>query len=114
MLTVYGIRQCDTCRKAVKWLESRGTPHRFHDLRADGLDRARVAAWLASSFADVLVNRRSATWRALDDTQKAAEGDALVALLLAHPTLIKRPVFETERVVAVGFDPVRLDTVLVS
>ena len=112
MLTVYGIRQCDTCRKAVKWLESRGTPHRFHDLRADGLDPARVKAWLASPFGAVLVNRRSTTWRGLGDGEKAASGEDLVALLLALPTLVKRPVFETERVVAVGFDPVRLETVL--
>lgn len=112
MLTVYGIRQCDTCRKALKWLHSRGIQHRFHDLRADGLDADRLRGWLQSEFADQLVNRRSTTWRKLDDGQKAAQGAALEALLLEHPTLIKRPVFERGRVIAVGFRPDALVAVL--
>ena len=103
MITVFGIRQCDTCRRALKWLAGRGIAHEFHDFRVDGLERDRVAAWLDSEFADVLVNRRSTTWRKLDDAQRAAAGDVLVELLLEHPTLIKRPVFEDVEIVAIGF-----------
>ena len=103
MLTVYGIKQCDTCRKALKWLEGR-LDHRFHDLRVDGLERAMVESWLASDYTDVLVNKRSTTWRQLSEAERDAAGDELVNLLLANPTLIKRPVFVDGDVVAVGFD----------
>ena len=112
MLTVYGIKQCDTCRKALKWLEANGIDHVFHDFRVDGLDAARVNAWLASPVADALVNRRSTTWRGLDEAQKASSGADLAALLLEHPTLIKRPVFEAPGLLAVGFDPARLKEAL--
>jgi len=105
VIVVYGIRQCDTCRKALKWLESRGDAHRFHDLRTDGLQPTRLSAWLASPLAAQLVNRRSTTWRRLSDGQKRVAGAALQQLLLDHPTLVKRPVFERDgRVLAVGFD----------
>ena len=112
MLTVYGIKQCDTCRKALKWLAGQGIAHEFHDLRQDGLDRERVSGWLESGFADVLVNRRSTTWRQLSDAQRATSGDELVQLLLDHPTLVKRPVFEREAIVAVGFRPAELEQVV--
>jgi len=112
-LTVFGIRQCDTCRKALKWLDEAGIEHRFHDLRADGLTRERVTAWLGSEFSAALINRRSTTWRQLTEAQRAATGAGLTQLLLDHPTLIKRPVFEKEAgVIAVGFDPGRLATLL--
>ena len=104
MLTVYGIKQCDTCRKALKWLEGR-VAHRFHDLRVDGLERGMVEEWLASDFSDALVNKRSTTWRQLTEAERDAAGDELVNLLLANPTLIKRPIFVEDDVVAVGFTP---------
>ena len=67
MLTVYGIKQCDTCRKALKWLTGQGIDHQFHDFRSDGLQADLVKNWLDSPFADKLVNRRSTTWRQLND-----------------------------------------------
>ena len=93
MITVYGIKQCDTCRKALKWLDANDIDHQFHDFRVDFLDRGLVEQWLDSPLADSLVNRRSTTWRGLTGAQKAASGDQLVDLLLENPTLIKRPVF---------------------
>ena len=104
MLNVYGIKQCDTCRKALKWLSSKSVEHHFHDLRVDGLQREMVEAWLASGFSEVLINKRSTTWRKLSEAEREAAGDELVNLLLANPTLIKRPVFVDGAVVAVGFD----------
>ena len=105
-VTLYGLRNCDSCRKALRWLESEGVAHHFHDLRADGLERARVERWLASPLSDRLLNRRSTTWRQLSDAQRAAAGEALVELLLAHPTLVKRPVIERGgEVLGLGFDP---------
>ena len=104
MLTIYGIKQCDTCRKALKWLTAQGIEHRFHDFRVDGLSRDTLRDWLESSFADKLVNRRSTTWRQLTEAQRQSKGDDLLDLLMEHPTLIKRPVFVTDRIAVVGFD----------
>ena len=113
MITVYGIRQCDTCRKALKWLDQEGLAHELHDLRADGLDLARVSSWMDSPFSDRLVNRRSTTWRGLAESQKQAGGSAQLDLLVRHPTLLKRPLFEVEgQLRAVGFDPGSLGAAL--
>lgn len=109
-LQVYGIRNCDTVRAALKWLDAHGVPHCFHDFRKDGLEEVELRRWLASDQAALLVNRRSATWRGLSDEQKAAAGDDPAPLLLEHPTLIKRPVItDGESVVSVGFDPESLE-----
>ena len=105
MLTVYGIKQCDSCRKALKWLSGQGIEHRFHDLRTDGLSADLLQNWLDSPFAGKLVNRRSTTWRQLSDEQRQSEGAVLLQLLLQHPTLVKRPVFVTNEIIAIGFDP---------
>ena len=108
MLTVYGIKQCDTCRKALKWLAEEGIEHQFHDFRIDGLQTSLLQGWLDSPFSDKLINRRSTTWRQLTGEQRQFEGDELLGLLLEHPTLIKRPVFVTDDIVAVGFSPKEL------
>lgn len=112
MITVYGIKQCDTCRKALKWLEAQGIEHQFHDLRIDGLDKKLLQAWLASPFAEQLVNRRSTTWRQLSDLQREMQGGEQLQLLLENPTLIKRPVFVRGGIVAIGFKPQQLLDVL--
>ena len=108
MLTVFGIKQCDTCRKALKWLDGQGIEHQFHDFRVDGLGADLLQNWLDSPYADKLVNRRSTTWRQLSEEQRQFEGHALVELLLEFPTLIKRPVFVTDSIAAVGFNPKEL------
>ena len=105
MLTVYGIKQCDTVRKALKWLDQEGIEHRFHDFRTDGLPTGLLQTWLDSEFSDKLVNRRSTTWRQLSETQRQSEGETLLNLLLQFPTLIKRPVFVKDQIVAIGFNP---------
>lgn len=110
MLTVYGIKQCDTVRKALKWLDQKGKEYRFHDFRTDGLSAELLQSWLDSDFSDKLVNRRSTTWRKLSETQRQSEGEALLNLLLDHPTLIKRPVFVTDKIFAVGFNPIELES----
>ena len=105
MITVYGIKQCDTCRKSLKWLTGQGIDHQFHDFRVDGLQAELLKSWLDSPFAGKLVNRRSTTWRQLNDEQRQFEGDELLELVLEHPTLIKRPVFVVDEIMAVGFNP---------
>jgi Spx/MgsR family transcriptional regulator len=109
-LHVYGIRNCDTVRAALKWLELRNVPYTFHDFRKDGLEPADLQRWLAGSHGPYLLNRRSATWRKLDDAQKASAESDPSALMLDNPTLIKRPVItDGESVLDVGFDPKNLE-----
>ena len=105
MITVYGIKNCDTCRKALKWLAAEGIEHRFHDVRKDGLTEEMVERWIAAVDLEQLVNRRGTTWRGLsdEDRQAAESGKAAIPLCAANPALIKRPVFEREARVLVGF-----------
>lgn len=105
MIVVNGLKSCDTCRKARAWLTGEGIEHRFHDLRADGLEAGRVRRWLAAAGADRLINRRGTTWRGLSEAERNVTAKAdIVALLVAHPAIIKRPVFELGEAVIVGFD----------
>ena len=104
-LNVYGIRSCDTCRKACKWLEEQGIEYRWVDLREQLQTRATLRCWLDSVGAERLVNRRSITWRGLDEQQRPApDSPDLPSLLRKHPTLIKRPVFERSGEIRAGFD----------
>ena len=101
MLTVYGLKSCDACRKARKALA--GREHRFHDLREDGLDGAMLDRWIGAVGWEALLNRRSTTWRALDDAEKAGlDAGRARGLMLAHPTLVKRPVIDDGGRVTVG------------
>jgi arsenate reductase len=109
-LRLYGLRNCDSCRRAVKWLQSKGIPHDFHDLRESSPDRALVERWLESPHGHALLNRRSTTWRQLPEGLKALAERDPAALLLQHPTLIKRPVIaDGETVISFGFDPAGLE-----
>ena len=107
MIKVYGIRNCDTCRKALKWLEAKGLSHEFHDFRVDGLAGATVATFIDKLGVEVLVNRRSTSWRALDEKGRSVfagtDNKAVAAALVDNPTLIKRPVFEFSGNIINGF-----------
>lgn len=104
MITVYGLKSCDTCRKARSWLDARGLAHRFVDLRADGIRRADIARFARAVGADKLLNKASTTWRGLGDSERAIASEAqAIALMDKYPTLIKRPVFETGNTIVVGF-----------
>jgi len=106
MIDIYGLRNCDTCRKARAWLAAEGIGHRFHDLRTDGVDLATVTRWAAAVGWEKLLNRRGTTWRGLADADRDGVDEARAsALMVAHPALIKRPVFETGGGVLVGFGP---------
>lgn len=108
-ITLYGIPNCDTVKKARTWLTERGIEHRFHDFRKDGLEQEQLESWMAELGRDVLINRRGTTWRKLSEADKDVENDAdAVALLLANPAMIKRPVIDLGDVRLVGFtDEVR-------
>lgn len=102
--TLYGIRNCDSVKKARQWLETHKVDYHFHDFRADGLDKQTLSRWISAQGWDALLNRRSTTWRQLDDAAKAALDEELAHdLMLEQPTLIKRPVLEYGKQVVVGF-----------
>ena len=108
MVVLYGIRQCDTCRKAIQWLNQQGVEFRFHDLRADGLNAAMIEGWLTHVPLDTLINRRSTTWRALDkaDQERLIAGDWR-ELLATHPTLIKRPLLQDAGTIVLGMNGIK-------
>lgn len=100
---LYGLKNCDSCKKALAWLRAHEVEHQFHDLRKDGLDAATLDAWLQQSRWEVLLNRRSTSWRALPDASKANLDAATArALMLQQPTLIKRPLLQTAQGLLVG------------
>ena len=104
MITVYGIPNCDTVKKARKWLEAEGMDFTFHDFRKDGLEESLAADWVARLGADVVINKRGTTWRKLSDEQKNITSDAeAIALILESPAMIKRPVFDKGGDLHVGF-----------
>ncbi|MBO0334670.1 Spx/MgsR family RNA polymerase-binding regulatory protein [Sneathiella sp. CAU 1612] len=103
-MIMYGIKNCDTCRKALKWLEAEGISCQFHDMRGDGLPPEELAQWLDSIDRAILVNKRGTTYRQLDEAAKAAlDGDDPSAEIIAQPTLLKRPIFAHKGTYLVGF-----------
>jgi len=103
-LTIFGIPNCDTVKKARRWLDAAGIPHAFHDFRKDGLDDARLQRWMDALGWEKLLNKSGTTFRKLSDADKA-DLDAAKAkrLMLDQPAMIRRPVVESERGVSVGF-----------
>ena len=106
MINVYGIKNCDTVRKALKWLDAEGLEHTFHDFRQDGLEEATVNRWNAALGWESVLNKRSTTWKQLDENQKnGLDKASSVDLMVEAPTLIKRPIFEVNGLVLNGFTP---------
>lgn len=95
VMKFYGLKTCDTCRKAVKALEGAGADFEFVDVRGDGVTKKQIEAWAKAVGWEALLNKSSATWRGLADEDKAGvDQKKAVALMAEHPTLIKRPVIE--------------------
>ena len=104
MTTLYGIRNCDTVRKARRWLDDHGVDYRFHDLRSDGLDRKTLQAWEKQLGWEQLLNRRGTTWRKLPQkTRDGIDRTQAVAVMLEQPAIIKRPVLALDGHFHVGF-----------
>lgn len=110
---LYGIPNCDTVKKARKWLDTNGLEYAFHDYKKEGADAGKVAAWIADKGVDTVLNKRGTTFRKLSDAEKAEAADSnadshadshrAVALLVQHPSMIKRPVVEHKNGILVGF-----------
>ena len=107
-VTIHGIKNCDTMKKARAWLESHGVPHAFHDYKTAGIDRATLEGWARKVGWEVLLNRAGTTFRKLPeaDRQDLTEAKA-IALMLAQPGMIKRPVLAVGDTLLVGFSPER-------
>jgi arsenate reductase len=104
-ITVFGIPNCDTVKKARTWLGDRQQEFVFHDFKKQGLTRETVNAWLEHLSWEVLVNKKGTTWRGLPDERKAAivDADSAAALMLEFPSVIKRPVLQQPGSCHVGF-----------
>jgi Spx/MgsR family transcriptional regulator len=107
-LTVFGIRSCDTCRRAQKYLTDHNIEFRFHDLRVDGLDIQTLERWSDRIGWEKLLNRQSLTWRKIPEIDKAQiTRSRALGMMIDQPTLIKRPVLESKEFIAVGFSEKR-------
>lgn len=106
MITVYGIKNCDSVKKARKWLDENGYDHYFHDFRQDGLDSKLLSEWTDKLGWEKIVNKRSTTWRNLSEQEKnISNSQQAIKLLSNNLTLIKRPVIQSEKKLLVGFYP---------
>ena len=106
MLNVYGIANCDSVSAARRWLKEHGIAHEFHDLRKEHVDAQTLEHWLATLGRERLVNKSSATWRTLERSQREQiESGNPVPVLIANPTLIKRPVLAGDGLLHCGFNP---------
>jgi Spx/MgsR family transcriptional regulator len=112
-IELYGIPNCDTVKKARTWLEDRAIAYAFHDYKKESADKAKLAAWCKAAGWETLLNRAGTTFRKLADEDKAGLDEAkAIALMLAQPSMIKRPVVESAGGLLIGFKPDRWEAVL--
>ncbi|MCG8316334.1 MAG: ArsC family reductase [Pseudomonadales bacterium] len=103
---MYGIKNCDTIKKARKWLDESSIEFQFHDFRKDGISPEKIKGWINAVGWEVLLNKRGTTWRQLDEKVKANVDEAsAIDMMLDNPAIIKRPVLETNGQITVGFKP---------
>ena len=106
MTVIYGIRNCDTMKKAFAWLDAHKLAYDFHDYKTAGIDKAKLEAWVAALGWEIVLNRAGTTFRKLPDKDKTdLTAKKAVALMLAQPSMIKRPVLEHGGKLTVGFKP---------
>lgn len=105
-VTMFGIANCDTVKRARDWLTQRGVEFSFHDYKKDGLDRALLEGWVAELGWEVVLNRAGTTFRKLSDDDKASlDTTKAIELMLAQPSMIKRPILEIGKQRLIGFKP---------
>ncbi len=107
MLKIYGIKNCDTMKKAFTALNEQGISYQFHDYKKQGIDADTLQHWLAQLSSEILLNKKGTTWKKLSTEQQAyalENQDQLIESLIANPSMIKRPVLETEQGLIVGFN----------
>jgi Spx/MgsR family transcriptional regulator len=105
-VTIYGIKNCDTMKKARTWLDERGIDYRFHDYKAEGIDQHHLEAWSKGAGWETVLNRAGTTFRKLpEDDRSGLTREKAIDLMLAQPSMIKRPVLEADGKVLIGFKP---------
>jgi arsenate reductase (glutaredoxin) len=104
--TIYGIKNCDTMKKARAWLDSKSISYTFHDYKTSGIERAKLVTWCESVGWELVLNRSGTTFRKLSESQRAdLNVEKAIELMLEQPSMIKRPVLELDRTILVGFSP---------
>mgnify|MGYP003575142172 FL=1 len=111
MITLYGIKNCDTVKKARAWLDQHQITYQFHDFRIDGLSESQVKSWINELGLETLVNKRSTTWKELDEQTKNNFDTHAVQVITANLTLIKRPLLDTGKQKHVGFKDAEYTTI---
>lgn len=103
--TIFGIKNCDTVKKARRWLDASDIDYSFHDFRSDGINKEQIVLWIETIGLDTLINKRSTTWKNLsEDDKKNLDPQTAIPLLLEQPTLIKRPLLDAPQGMYVGFN----------
>ena len=112
MITVFGIKNCDTIKKARNWLTDHNIDYQFHDVRADGIDAEKIEYWIEQAGWESVLNCRGTTWRKLDSSiQETINADTVTALMLEHPAMIKRPVLDVDGAITIGFKADQYQTI---
>ena len=112
-VTIYGIKNCDTMKKARSWLDKAGVDYDFHDYKAAGIDKASLEAWAGKVGWDVLLNKSGTTFRKLSEADKATINERkAIALMIDQPSMIKRPVLDVGGKLLVGFKPAEYEKAL--
>jgi arsenate reductase len=112
-VTIYGIKNCDTMKKARTWLDAHGVAYDFHDYKSSGVERGTLQAWARDVGWEILLNRAGTTFKKLPDADKADLGEAkAIDLMLRQPSMIKRPVLDLGGALVVGFTPERYEAAL--
>lgn len=103
MYKVYGIKNCDTMKKAMTWLTENNIPFEFHDYKKEGISEEKIQEWLTQKPWDVLINKAGTTWKKLSDDEKATDETSATQLMIEKPSMIKRPIIENDKIVVMGF-----------
>lgn len=104
MITVFGIPNCDTMKKARRWLESHDLAYEFHDYKKRGVPETKLRSWVKQAGWETVLNKRGTTWRKLDDNIKSnVNNESAIKIMLEHPSIIKRPVLESGNILLIGF-----------
>lgn len=112
-ITIYGIKNCDTMKKAFKWLDERGAAYIFHDYKKEGVDEAVLRAAIAEHGWENVINKRGTTWRKLPESvQNAMNPDLAVEAASANPSLVKRPIMVSKTTILLGFKPDAYEAIL--
>ncbi len=103
MYKVYGIPNCDTVKKAITWLKENDIPFEFHNYKKEGISQEKLSEWLTQESWEVLVNKAGTTWKKLSEEEKANDNASAITLMLDKTSVIKRPIIEADKIVAIGF-----------